>query len=60
LRKGANGSRECAPGDRLRDEAIQLLRGAMDCFASLAMTMIDVRRGPISQLRYAVNSRVFD
>jgi hypothetical protein len=36
---GANGSRECAPDDRLRDEAIQLCAcGPMDCFASLAMT----------------------
>jgi hypothetical protein len=34
----ANGSRECAPDDRLR-EAIHLsICGAMDCFASLAMT----------------------
>src|SRR5207244_5243394 len=32
--RGANGSRECAPDDRLRDEAIQLfLRGTLDCFA---------------------------
>src|SRR3989337_2980630 len=38
LRKGANGSRECAPDDNLRDEAIQLLYAKMDCFASLAMT----------------------
>jgi len=37
--RGANGSRECAPDDRLRDEAIHLpLRGEMDCFASLAKT----------------------
>ena len=34
-RKGANGSRECAPDDRLRDEATILpLRGEMDCFAN--------------------------
>jgi len=39
LRKGANGSRECAPDDRLRDEAIHLsVCRDMDCFASLAMT----------------------
>jgi hypothetical protein len=25
--RGANGSRECAPDDRLRDEAIHLFRG---------------------------------
>jgi hypothetical protein len=34
---GANGSRECAPDDRLRDAAIHFLR-FLDCFASLAMT----------------------
>src|SRR5436190_15118327 len=45
LRTGANGSRECAPDDRLRDEAIHPSAcGAMDCFAALAMTGI-VRRG---------------
>ncbi|MGO8909750.1 MAG: hypothetical protein ACLQDM_10585, partial [Bradyrhizobium sp.] len=33
--RGANGSRECAPDDRLRDEATILpLRGEMDCFAN--------------------------
>jgi hypothetical protein len=38
-RHTANGSRERAPDDRLRDEAIQFLRRRdMDCFASLAMT----------------------
>ncbi|HMH96651.1 MAG TPA: hypothetical protein VK577_08750, partial [Bradyrhizobium sp.] len=38
-RHTANGSRECAPDDRLRDEAIQhLLFLSVDCFASLAMT----------------------
>jgi hypothetical protein len=32
---GANGSRECAPDDRLHDEASTLaLRGLLDCFAS--------------------------
>jgi hypothetical protein len=33
--RGANGSRECAPDDRLRDEAIYsyFLRCYMDCFA---------------------------
>ncbi len=36
--RGANGSRECAPDDRLRDEAIHYFRGSMDCFATLAMT----------------------
>src|ERR1700737_2419469 len=37
--RGANGSRECAPYDRLRDEAIHFCPcGSMDCFASLAMT----------------------
>jgi hypothetical protein len=34
----ANGSRECAPDDRLR-EAIHPSVAAMDCFASLAMTV---------------------
>src|ERR1700754_995875 len=37
--RGANGSRECAPDDRLRDEAIHsAASGEVDCFASLAMT----------------------
>src|SRR6185437_922546 len=36
--RGANGSRERAPDDRLRDEAIQSLLAALDCFAPLAMT----------------------
>jgi hypothetical protein len=38
--RGANGSRERAPDDRLRDEAIQNLSSEiiLDCFASLAMT----------------------
>jgi hypothetical protein len=31
----ANGSRECAPDDRLRDKAIDIsAHGGMDCFAS--------------------------
>jgi len=36
----ANGSRECAPDDRLR-EAIHLLGGKLDCFVAslLAMTV---------------------
>jgi len=36
--RGANGSRECAPDDRLRDEAIHSHKAKLDCFASLAMT----------------------
>jgi hypothetical protein len=37
--QGANGSRERAPDDGLRDEAIHSVpRGDVDCFASLAMT----------------------
>src|SRR6266702_3651446 len=37
--RGANGSRECAPDDRLRDEAIHNLSyPSLDCFATLAMT----------------------
>jgi hypothetical protein len=36
--RGATGSRECAPDDRLRDEAIQSCFAVLDCFASLAMT----------------------
>src|SRR5674476_94800 len=45
--RGANGSRERAPDDRLRDEAIQLFcLSGMDCFASLAMT---------GSLRWSVN-----
>jgi hypothetical protein len=38
--RGANGSRERAPDDRLRDEAIHPV-SALDCFASLAMTKND-------------------
>jgi len=45
--RGANGSRGCAPDDRLRDEAIQSCCGSMDCFASLAMT-IGRGRSPVS------------
>jgi hypothetical protein len=41
--RGANGSRECAPDDRLRDEAIHSCC-SMDCFASLAMTSLAVCR----------------
>jgi hypothetical protein len=33
LRKGASGSRECAPDDGLRDEAIHPSFAAMDRFA---------------------------
>jgi hypothetical protein len=33
--RGANGSRECAPDDRLRDEAIQLSAYAARWIASL-------------------------
>jgi putative endonuclease len=36
--RGANGSRACAPDDRLRDEAIQSSHAALDCFAALATT----------------------
>jgi len=44
----ANGSRECAPDDRLR-EAIQSREGNLDCFVAslLAMTrskLLDARR----------------
>ncbi|SIO61727.1 hypothetical protein SAMN05443247_08948 [Bradyrhizobium erythrophlei] len=31
--RGATGSRECAPDDKLCDEAIHSLSGEMDCFA---------------------------
>jgi hypothetical protein len=38
--RGANGSRERAPDDRLRDEAIQgAVHVVLDCFATLAMTI---------------------
>ena len=37
--RGANGSRERAPDDRLSDEAIRSSCVALDCFASLAMTV---------------------
>ena len=33
----ANGSRECAPDDRLREAIQTSARGQMDCFAALAM-----------------------
>src|SRR3984957_18002203 len=39
LRKGANGSRECAPDDRLRDEAIHLDLGTWIASLALAMTL---------------------
>jgi hypothetical protein len=39
--RGANGSRECAPDDRLRGEAIHSCC-PVDCFASLAMTELAV------------------
>src|SRR5450756_771695 len=38
--RGANGSRECAPDDRLRDEAMHSFDSLMDCFATLAMTIL--------------------
>jgi hypothetical protein len=42
--RGGNRSRERAPDDRLRDDAIHLRsRGAMDCFASLASDEFDIR-----------------
>jgi hypothetical protein len=43
LRKGANGSRECAPDDRLRDEAIHLsFLCEAKWIASLALAMTAV------------------
>src|ERR1700733_7658548 len=33
--RGAKGSRECAPDERLRDEPIHSFCAAMDCFAEL-------------------------
>src|SRR5882762_11899896 len=42
--RGANGSGLRRPDDKLRDEAIHLsFCCAMDCFASLAMTLIEFR-----------------
>jgi hypothetical protein len=39
--RGANGPRECAPDDRLRDEAIQNHdMHPTDCVPSLAMTIL--------------------
>jgi hypothetical protein len=35
----ANGSRECAPDDRLREAIHRAAKGRMDCVASLAMTI---------------------
>src|SRR5258706_2242568 len=35
--RGANGSRECAPDDRLHDEAIHSFLGAAPWIASLAL-----------------------
>jgi len=40
------GSRKCAPDDRLRDEAIQTLLVVVDCFASLAMTILNALTPP--------------
>jgi hypothetical protein len=37
-RHTANGSRECAPDDRLREAIHRPAQRKMDCFASLAMT----------------------
>ena len=39
LRKGANGSRECAPNDGLRDEAIHACFLVTSWIASLALAM---------------------
>jgi hypothetical protein len=39
LRKGANGSRECAPDDRLRDEAIHSSFVVAVWIASLTLAM---------------------
>src|SRR6185295_19363256 len=58
--RGANGSRECAPDDRLRDEAIHassrrngLLRFARNDGANNGACLLDllVRRGEIGQRR---------
>src|SRR5229473_3607621 len=38
----ANGSRECAPDDRLRDAIHLAPKESMDCFASLAMTALPI------------------
>ena len=35
----ANGSRECAPDDRLREAIHSTASGKLDCFAALAMTL---------------------
>jgi hypothetical protein len=40
--RGANGSRECAPDDRLRDKAIQLFSRGRFWIASLALAMTGV------------------
>jgi hypothetical protein len=42
----ANGSRECAPDDRLRDEAIQFFGAALDCVAE-----------PVNRRRFAPTGR---
>src|SRR5258708_7137590 len=48
--RGANGSRERAPDDRLRDEAIHFfVCRALDCFAPLATTYDGPRRRPKGQ-----------
>src|ERR1700736_5293470 len=36
-RVGANGSRECAPDDRLREAIQKLHRGKLDCFVALLL-----------------------
>src|SRR5580704_10423647 len=56
--RGANGSRECAPDDKLRDEAIHSC-WTMDCFAALAMTVSNLRKSHMPDfIRHVVKCRM--
>ena len=56
MRKGANGSRECAPDDRLRDEAIHL--SVMPRYGLLRFARND-DQGPRLRLLSAIHRRLF-
>jgi hypothetical protein len=51
----ANGSRECAPDDRLREAIQNFTAGAVWIASSLALLAMTVKMA-ISQLRYAASS----
>jgi hypothetical protein len=49
--RGANGSRECAPDDRLRDEAIHGRKESVDCFVASAFARRRASAGKSAPLR---------